>query len=88
MTKTNTDYEYALNRERLILAATEEIVKIMDREGVTRADLARQMGVSRPCITRWLQGGNLTLGTLADMGTALGCRIDITATIPRNGKTR
>ncbi len=58
--------------ERLVLLATEEILKLMEREGISKADLARALGKSKAYVTQALAGGrNMTLRTLA--GFAWAC---------------
>lgn len=56
-------------------AAARAIALAMKDAGVTRAELSRRLGVTRSSITQMLAGDrNLTLGTLADVGTALDVR--------------
>ena len=56
-------------------AVARAIAKAMKDAGVTRAELSRRLGVTRSSITQMLAGDrNLTLATLADVGTALGVR--------------
>ena len=48
------------------MLATEEILQLMDREGISKADLARELGKSKAYVTQALSGGrNMTLRTLA-----------------------
>jgi len=58
--------------EAFILAVLEEIVRCMDGEGVTRAELARCIGTSRANITQILRGRNVGIRTLAAIAHALG----------------
>lgn len=68
-----------LARERLILSATEQIIARMDEQGTLRSDLADILGVTKAEVSQRLSGDrNLTLGTLAAMADALGCRFTIT----------
>ncbi len=53
-------------QERAVLLATEEILQLMEREGISKADLAKALGKSKAHITQALSGGrNMTLRTLA-----------------------
>lgn len=84
-----TDYqEYAqapeiarlLAQEELILDITEQICEFLEKEKISRADLARRLGKSKAFVTQLLGGGrNLTLRTLADVISVLGgrCRVEI-----------
>lgn len=66
------EYDRLLAEERLILAATELVVEAMDRQGVTRKDLAARLGVTAGEITQRLSGTrNLTLRSFAAMLHAL-----------------
>ena len=60
-------------RERLELEITELICDLMAQEGVSRSELAKRLGKSRPYITKLLQNGNnMTLNTISDIFFALG----------------
>ena len=62
-----------VEQESLILEAAEFLTVLMAKEGVTRAELARRLGRSKAYVTQVLRGSNnLTLRTLAELGTALG----------------
>lgn len=62
----------AIAREALMFNLTEDLLVTMEREGVTRADLARRLGCTRSAITQALKGRNLKLSTLSDLCHALG----------------
>ncbi|HEX2078407.1 MAG TPA: helix-turn-helix transcriptional regulator [Longimicrobium sp.] len=65
-------------QERLVLWTTERITELMEQSGVSRADLARMLGTSRPNVTALLSGArNMTLRTLADLSCVLGYRADV-----------
>lgn len=73
-------------RERLILWTTELVSELMAKANVTKADLARKLGVSRAHITQMLSGGrNVTLNTLADAAWALGQRASVRMEPLRDG---
>jgi len=74
-----------LERERVYVEATENLASLMEAEGVSRADLARRLDVSRPTVTNMLAGTrNLTLGTLADAFHALNRSMHVTYGPPTN----
>jgi transcriptional regulator with XRE-family HTH domain len=56
-----------------ILEVTEEIFATMERQGVSRAELARRLGTSAAYITKILRGSaNFTIESLARITRALG----------------
>lgn len=64
--------------DKVSLEFTEDLCASMDRQGMTRADLARQIGVSRGYITKVLRGsGNVTLETMVKLARAVGCELDV-----------
>lgn len=64
--------------ERLSILLTEEIVRLMESEGVSRSELAARMGVSKALISRLLGGApNMTLRTLASIAVALESEVTI-----------
>lgn len=64
--------------ERLMLEAAEEIGRLMDEQGVTKAELARRIGRTRGYVTQVLCGRrNMTLRTLARMTSALRTVVEI-----------
>jgi len=64
--------------ERLILDATELIVGLMERQGLSRTELAERIGKSKGHISQLLNGErNMTLRTLAEITHALGHRIGL-----------
>jgi transcriptional regulator with XRE-family HTH domain len=74
----NTGHEQLLDQERLILHATEVVVALLAERGVSRQDLAHQLGKSKGYISQLLSGErNMTLRTLADLGHALGVRFSL-----------
>lgn len=71
--------EYA--REALLVDVTEEIHRVMNKTDVTKADLARLLGVHRAAIQQTLDGTHsMTLRKLADIARVLGCRVQIKLT--------
>ena len=69
-----------LAQEELILDITEQLCEFLEKEGISRAELARRLNKSKSFVTQLLGGGrNLTLRTLADVVSVLGgkCKIKI-----------
>jgi transcriptional regulator with XRE-family HTH domain len=67
-----------LRREELILAVTNAISEEMDRQDMTKAELAERLGRTRGEVTQLLSGGrNLTLATIAELADAIGCRVHV-----------
>lgn len=74
-------------QERLVLWATDKISEAMDERNVSKAELARRLGTSRPYVTGLLGGGrNMTLRTLADVACVLGQRVDVSMEPLREGR--
>lgn len=71
------DYQF----ETAVVDMTEQICEIMEAKGISRADLARQLGKSRAWVTKVLRGDrNLTLKTITDVFWELGYNAKIEAT--------
>jgi len=67
------DPEYVA--EGLALRLMEQIVRRMDEEGLSPAELADKLGVSRAYVSKFLNAPpNLTLRSLAAVALALGAR--------------
>jgi transcriptional regulator with XRE-family HTH domain len=74
-------------QERLILNATDGICQAMEEAGLSKADLARELGTSRANVTALLSGSrNLTLRSLADLAQVLDQRVEITMEPLRHGE--
>ncbi|MBK8149887.1 MAG: helix-turn-helix transcriptional regulator [Acidobacteria bacterium] len=55
------------------LELSEQICNAMEDSGVTEAELARRLGVSRAYVNKILKGtANLTIASLVKIGTAIG----------------
>jgi transcriptional regulator with XRE-family HTH domain len=58
------------------LAFTEELLALMEAQNVTRAELARRVGVSPAYITKVFRGTvNLTLETMSKLALAVGASV-------------
>jgi len=62
-----------------VLRVTEALYAAMQDQGLSEADLARRLGVSRQYVNKFLAGrANISLRTLVRLAYALGLDIDIT----------
>lgn len=74
--ESTTDFE----AERLILNATELILKLMEHEGLTMSELAERIGRYKGYVSQLLNGErSMTLKTLAEIAHAMGYRIELGA---------
>ena len=63
----------------LIMEVTETLCELLDKEKVSRKELADRLGKSKGFISQLLNGGrNLTLRTVADILHVLGYRASLT----------
>lgn len=61
--------------EDFILELNEQICEWMEKQNISRSELARRLGKSRAYVTRMLNGShNLTVGTLVKVAHALGAK--------------
>ena len=69
-------------REDLIFEITEEICKVMEEKGISKAELSRLAGVSKSNITQLLSGDhNMQLTTVADLLYTLDSKM-VVSTVP------
>lgn len=69
----------ALAEESLIVDVAEEIWQALHQAGLSKTDLANRLNVSKPRITKLLDGSaNMTLRTLADIAFELDKKIVVT----------
>lgn len=69
--------------ERLKVDVTEKIYEYMERQGVSKAQLAEKLGTSKSNVTQMLSGSrNLTLQSLAFIAIVLGLRVEVTLIEP------
>lgn len=67
------------NQERLLDEVAVQLHSAMDTRGVSRADLARALGVKPPTVTAMLNGeNNFRLRTLADLFFELNLALHVT----------
>ncbi len=73
---TGTRESAAYAEESALLEFTEELVRRMEHDGVSRAELARRLGCSPAHVTQILRGpSNFTLASMARISQALGCTL-------------
>lgn len=60
----------------LLLEVNEDICKLMEDQGVNRAELARRLKWRRSAVTKMLQGNhNISIGRLMKVALALDCTL-------------
>jgi transcriptional regulator with XRE-family HTH domain len=70
----------------LIMEVTETLCELLEKEKVSRKELAERLGKTKGFVSQLLNGGrNLTLRTVADILHVLGYRVSLT---PQKTKTR
>ena len=69
---------HAYKREKIVLALTEEMLSLMEQQGINKTQLAAKLGKSKPYITKILSGtANFTLDSLIQLADALGTELNI-----------
>ncbi len=79
----NEDPEFAkLSAQgNLIMEVTEKICEVLERENLSRKELAEKLGKTKGFISQLLNGGrNLTLRSIADILHVLGYKAQIILT--------
>jgi len=76
----NPEFRRLYAIEGLVTEAGEFIARLMEQQGVSKAELARRLGRSRAYVTRLLSGSaNMTVRTLAEVAYALGAEVKLQA---------
>ncbi len=71
-----------------VIEFTTDIGRLMDEQGVSRAELARRLGTSRAYVTKLLGGNaNFTLETMTKVAMALGTVVHVHVA-PQNAVVR
>ena len=66
-----------------ILEFTDDVVREMERQGISRTELAQRLGTTPAYVTKLLRGKvNFTLGTMVKLARALGAEIHVQLTGP------
>ena len=74
---------------RLNLEVTETICELLEKEKISRKELADRLGKSKGFVSQLLNGGrNLTLRTVADILHVLGYKVTLTPYKEDKPKTR
>lgn len=69
-------FRQVMAQEDLIMEVTEALCELLEREKVSRKELAERLGKSKGFVSQVLNGGrNLTLRTIAEIVEVLGYRI-------------
>ena len=64
--------------EGLVTDAAELVARLMEEQGVNKAELARRLGKSRAWVTQLLSGkANMTIRTFAELAYVLGAEVDL-----------
>lgn len=72
------EFRKLLAQEEFILEVTEIICELLDKDKISRKELADRLGKSKGFISQLLGGGrNLTLRTVADILHVLGYKVTI-----------
>jgi len=73
------EFRKLLAQEELILEVTETICEVLEKEKISRKELADRLGKTKGFVSQLLNGGrNLTLRTVADILHVLGYRAYLT----------
>lgn len=76
--RTELEQSESFTIEVLKIEITEQIYAAMERQGITKAELANRLNKSRQYVTKMLQGTtNLTLESLYRIVQALNCTLNI-----------
>jgi transcriptional regulator with XRE-family HTH domain len=76
--RASPEHRRLIREEQLILEVTEALSEALEREDVTKAELARRLGKSKGFVSQLLAGGrNLTLRTIAGVADALGYDVHV-----------
>lgn len=64
--------------EALLLDINEQLVRLLEEQGVSRSALAQKLGVSNAYVSKLLNGNeNLTIKQLVKIASVLGRKIDV-----------
>jgi len=73
MSNTTTQipsYDDLLAEEMLVMDVLEDLLEALEVKGLSQAELARRLGVSRSAVNRIFRGRNLTVRTVARLARA------------------
>ncbi len=73
------EFRGLLAQEELIWELTETLCKLLEKEKISRKELADRLGKSKGFVSRLLNGGrNLTMRAVADILHVLGYKVSLT----------
>src|SRR5437016_3435832 len=76
----NPDYRRLYAVEGLVTDAADLVARLMEQQGITKAELSRKLGKSRAWVTQLLSGkANMTIRTFAEVTHSLGAQVRLTA---------
>ena len=76
LSRFENDLEFLTGEK--ILDFNEKLVNIMQENGVNRAELAKRLGVSRPFVTKLLNGNpNMTIKTMVHLAHVINCNLHL-----------
>ena len=65
-------------REKIVLALTEEMIALMEQQGINKSVLADRMETSKPYITKVMSGtANFTLESMIQIADALNSELSV-----------
>ena len=68
----------AYKREKIVLALTEEMIALMEQQGMNKSELAERMDTSKPYITKVMSGtANFTLDSMIQIADALNSELSV-----------
>lgn len=74
----DTQFRRIMSQEDLIMEVTETICELLEKEKISRKELANRLGKSKGFVSQLLNGGrNLTLRTVADILHVLGYKVTL-----------
>lgn len=63
--------------EWLVQEFPEQVAAVMAEQSLRKADLARLLNVTKPWVSKFFRGENVTLRTAAKVALVLGCAVDL-----------
>ena len=59
-----------------------EVLDEMKRQGISKTELSRRLGITKPAVTSIFRSKNLTLGTMMRVAEAIGCTYEVKLVVP------
>lgn len=84
----NPEYRRLYAIEGVVTDAADLVSRLMEQQGVTKADLSRKLGKSRAWVTQLLSGkANMTIRTFAEVTHVLGAHVRLAAETQQSKQT-